>query len=103
MDTTLCFVWEECTPCGATPTSLNEFNVQSVDLTIGREFVKINSKDIQSFDQLEIFDIVGKKIFSQKDNLFANKNISVQLNLNTLYIFRVKSGNDFIKFKGMIK
>ena len=103
MDTTLCFVWEECTPCGATPTSLNEFNMQSVELTIGRDFVKINSKDILSFDQLEIFDIVGKKIFSQKENLIANRNIPVQLNLNTLYIFRVKSGNDFIKFKGMIK
>lgn len=103
MDTTLCFKWEECTPCGATPTSLIELNKESVELNLGNGFVKINSNQISKFDQLEIFDVVGKLIYSQKDQLLANTKIPVNLNANTIYLFRVKSSNSYFKFKGMIK
>ncbi len=100
-DTSFCNVWESCNNC--VPLSIKNTVNEDVNVYLNSQFVRINASQIKAFDQLEIFDIVGKKIFSQKENVFTNRNIPVQLNANTIYIFRLKSGNEYIKFKGMIK
>jgi hypothetical protein len=99
-DTSFCNIWKTCTPCN--PASLANNNKLDISIAVSKNFIQINSSAISQFDGVEIFDIVGKKVFGAT-KVNANTNIPVSLENGTLYIIRVKSGDDFYKTKAVIK
>jgi hypothetical protein len=100
-DTTLCAKWETCDPCGA--TSINEINKESVSFSIGKNSVRINSSTLSSFDQLEIYDLLGRRVYNLASSIKANSDIPVQLQEAAVYVFRVRSGNTYFTVKAMLK
>ncbi len=100
-DTTLCNIWQTCLSCN--PLSLNDIQEKNVEILAGNKFVRINTSDFSSFDQLEITTLLGKKIFSAQERILANQNIPIELNSNQLYIIRVRSGDNYFTTKTIIK
>ncbi len=99
-DTTLCNIWQTCLSCN--PLSLNDIQEKNVEILAGNKFVRVNTSDFSSFDQLEITTLLGKKIFSAQERILANQNIPIELNSNQLYIIRVQSGDKTFSTKTII-
>ena len=100
-DTSICAEWESCTPCG--PSNIIEIDEASLSISLTTNSVRINANQVSAFDQLEIYDMVGRRIYDVRNNVVANTNIPVQLQSGQLYIFRIKSGSSYFKLKGAIK
>ena len=100
VDTTICNQWETCSACF--PLALNNAKNENVSIFLNSQFIRINATNISQFDQLEIFDLVGKKVFGSNGIFKTNQNISVNLKSNTFYIVRLKNGNDIYKVKSFI-
>jgi hypothetical protein len=100
VDTSFCNIWETCTAC--VPLTLNNVKNENVSIYLNSQFIRINATNISQFDQLEIFDLVGRKVFASNGNFKTNENISVNLKSNTFYIVRLKNGNDIYKVKSFI-
>jgi hypothetical protein len=99
-DTTLCNQWEMCTSCF--PLAIESFNENNFSVSMNTNFVKINSNTIQSFDQLEIFDISGRKVFQKNGGIYTNQNININLKLNTLYITTITKEHKRFNIKTVI-
>jgi hypothetical protein len=82
--------------------TLNNAKNENVSIYLNSQFIRINATNISQFDQLEIFDLVGRKVFASNGNFKTNENISVNLKSNTFYIVRLKNGNDIYKVKSFI-
>ena len=100
VDTTICNQWETCSACF--PLALNNAKNENVSIFLNSQFIRINATNISQFDQLEIFDLVGKKVFGSNGIFKTNQNISVNLKSNTFYIVRLKNRNDIYKVKSFI-
>jgi hypothetical protein len=100
-DITLCNRWKTCNACYA--LSIGDLNAEDVNIVVGNSFVNINANTAMQFDGLEIVDIVGKTIFASNKKINANENIAVNLQNNTIYIIRVKSGGSVYQVKAIIK
>ena len=100
VDTTICNQWETCSACF--PLALNNAKNENVSIFLNSQFIRINATNISQFDQLEIFDLVGKKVFGSNGIFKTNQNISVNLKSNTFYIVRLKNGKDIYKVKSFI-
>ena len=100
VDTTICNQWETCSACF--PLALINPKNENVSIFLNSQFIRINATNISQFDQLEIFDLVGKKVFGSNGIFKTNQNISVNLKSNTFYIVRLKNRNDIYKVKSFI-
>ena len=100
VDTTICNQWETCSACF--PLALNNAKNENVSIFLNSQFIRINATNISQFEQLEIFDLVGKKVFGSNGIFKTNQNISVNLKSNTFYIVRLKNRNDIYKVKSFI-
>lgn len=100
-DTSLCSKWQTCNACG--PSSVNVISSESISLKISNNSIRINSTSFNNVDQLEIFDIVGRRIYNNQSEIKTNTEIPVRLENTTMYIFRIKSGNSYYSVKGLIK
>jgi hypothetical protein len=100
VDTTICNQWETCASCF--PLTLNNAKNENVSIFLNSQFIRINATNNSQFDQLEIFDLVGKKVFGSNGIFKTNQNISVNLKSNTFYIVRLKNGKDIYKVKSFI-
>ena len=100
VDTTICNQWETCSACF--PLALNNAKNENVSIFLNSQFIRINATNISQFEQLEIFDLLGKKVFGSNGIFKTNQNISVNLKSNTFYIVRLKNRNDIYKVKSFI-
>jgi hypothetical protein len=100
VDTSFCNIWETCSACF--PLTLNNAKNENVSIFLNSQFIRINATNISQFEQLEIFDLLGKKVFGSNGIFKTNQNISVNLKRNTFYIVRLKNGKDIYKVKSFI-
>jgi hypothetical protein len=100
VDTSFCNIWETCSACF--PLTLNNAKNENVSIFLNSQFIRINATNISQFEQLEIFDLLGKKVFGSNGIFKTNQNISVNLKSNTFYIVRLKNRNDIYKVKSFI-
>ncbi len=99
-DTSFCNIWQTCSAC--IPLSTNNINMSNVSIVISKNNILISADKLIQFDQVEIFDIVGRKIFATSDKVKTNTNIPVNLDVNNLYIIRVQDGEKYYTIKSMI-
>lgn len=99
-DTTLCNRWQTCSACFV--SSVETINNQSVQILAGKDFVRVQTADLSTINQLEVYDVVGKLIYRSNEKMNSNINIPVSLQANTMYIIRVKQGNAQFQIKSLI-
>ena len=100
-DTAFCNRWQSCATCF--PLAIGNAASDVVTILVDNQSVKVSSSSFKQLDQLEIFDIVGKRIFTSNGKINTNENIPVSLQNNTMYIVRVKNANTYYKVKAIIK
>lgn len=92
-DTSLCVEWEQCTVCGAWPSSVEEASQSGLSISMTDNYVILHSQNHNYVDGVEIFDLTGRSIYSTKNKVATNTRISVQLKPNTMYIVRAQNEN----------
>jgi hypothetical protein len=100
-DTTFCNRWATCTKCF--PVSIGDTPNDVLNLIVSNHSININSNTLSQIDQLEIFDLVGKKVFTSNGKIKTNENINVDLQNDVLYIIRVKNGATYHQIKAILK
>ena len=99
-DTTLCNIWSSCASC--VPLSTEAISNLNVEFRVGTKHLRINTNSPEKFDQLEIYDLLGKQIFNLDENILSNSDIPVNLNTNTFYVLRVRKANKYFTTKTII-
>ncbi len=101
MDTTMCNVWEACSTC--IPVGVNDVLKTDVNVLVSNKYIRLETSILSQVDGIEIFDLMGKKVFSSNGTVLTNKNIDVNLQGNTLYLIRVNNANSYNTIKTIIK
>lgn len=99
-DTTICAKWQSCVPC--TPTSIQEVEGADVFVLINSNGLRINSDYYSKFTQLEVFDALGRNVYSNMNGIVSNSNITAQFQKNTVYFIRLKSNDKTFTFKRIV-
>jgi predicted glycosyl hydrolase (DUF1957 family) len=97
-DTTLCNTWEECALC--TPANIHELNEFELHIAINANGITIFSNQ-QQFDQIQVVDITGKRVYNSTETIYTNEKIDVQLNEHVLYFIQLKKGNQIKTLKSI--
>ncbi len=92
-----CSMWQSCSNCSM--VSLNEISNNNYFISINNSSMYIHSSTNFKIDDIEIFDIVGQRVFHASGNANCNTNIPVNLQNNNMYVIRIKSGNTFYTTK----
>jgi hypothetical protein len=100
-DTTMCNRWATCTNCFT--TAINNLTAKDLNITLATNFIKVNTANNIVLSGVEIFDLVGKKIYSSNGKVNSNTELAVSLLSNTVYIVKVTDGTSNIAVKAIIK
>jgi hypothetical protein len=100
IDTTFCNIWATCNTCA--PLGITNFNNKNIAIELSKNYLQILASSPAQFTHLEIFDIVGKRIFSTNKTISAHQKLDISLLDNTYYIVRFKEGNQVYQFKTII-
>lgn len=99
-DTTVCAKWQTCVPC--TPTSVQEIDNSDVSVFINTNGLRIHSDFYNKFNQLEVYDLQGRLVFTLNNGLVANSFVSIPFQKNNVYFVRIKSNDKEFKYKQMV-
>jgi hypothetical protein len=98
-DITLCNIWKTCNPCN--PASVTSATKLDIGVTVNTNFIQINANTISKVDGLEIFDMLGQKVFGAK-NVTVNTNIPVSLHQGMMYIIKVSNDHQVYNTKFIV-
>ena len=97
VDFTACAKWASCDPCS--PTSVNEITAADLKLVYANQGLMISSSKVKSIDQLVIFDVMGKQVFSAKSNVNTNTLLPVQFDATGFYLVKLMVNNQVMTFR----
>ena len=97
VDVTTCSKWASCDPCS--PTSVNEITAADLQLIYSNQGLLISSSKVKMVDQVVIFDLMGKQVFSSKSNVNTNSLMPVQFNSTGVYLVKLTIDNQVMTFK----
>jgi hypothetical protein len=98
---TVCHLFATCNACST--TGINEFGDDELSVSLSSNFITIKSKITQGLDEIEIFDLQGKRLFNQNSDIITNSSIPLNLIQNNLYLVRLRSGNNYFTSKQLAK
>jgi uncharacterized membrane protein len=75
---------------------------EALNIQVSSTFIRLNAQDLAEVDGIEIFDVVGKKVFATNGAVKTNQNIDVDLLSNKLYLIRVRKGDAYQTVKSTI-
>lgn len=99
-DTTVCYRWQSCASC--IPVSVNNITKENMNILVSTNFINLQTSSLSEVDGIEIFDLVGKKVYSSNGSALTNQRIDVDLKSNTLYMIRVQNGEQYHTVKTII-
>ncbi len=97
VDFTACAKWASCDPC--TTTSVNEITAADLQLVYANQGLMISSSKVKSINQLVIFDVMGKQVFSAKSNVNTNTLLPVQFDATGFYLVKLMVNNQVMTFR----
>lgn len=100
VDTSICVKWQTCDACEPVGTIEQIKNEISISTTTSG--IKINSVDNINFNQLEIFDLLGRSIYTNLNGFASGSKIDVSLKTNTIYFIKLKTTNQTFTFKSIV-
>ncbi len=101
MDVTYCTIWESCTTCS--PAGINDLSEDKMNVRISNKTIFLESLNLTSVDGIEIFDILGSKIFSTNGKVSTNQAININLETNKFYLVRIANKDSFRTIKTFIE
>jgi hypothetical protein len=99
-DTTFCYTWSSCQSCNS--ASDNQIETTPVRITLTRNGLIVHDNLKQESLSVEIFDAMGKKIKISQEKMVPGKLIEARLQVNTIYIVRLRSGERTAVYKGVV-
>ena len=99
-DTTICAIWNTCSSC--VPVGIDEISKDNLSILVSNKFITLNATSLSQVDGVEIYDMVGKTVFSSNGKVLTNQQIAVDLQSETLYLIRVNNGNQYHTVKTII-
>lgn len=99
-DTSVCFVWETCASC--VPVGVDDITKDNLSILVGTKFINLKATELAQVDGIEIFNMVGKSVYSSNGKVLTNQQIPVNLQSNTLYLIRVNNGDQYHTVKTII-
>lgn len=100
MDTTICHRWETCSSC--VPVGIDELTKDNISIMVSNKYVNLVTNTLTKVDGVEIYDLMGRTVYSSDGSIQTNKRINVDLNHNTVYIIRVNNGSQYHTIKTTI-
>ena len=98
-DTAVCSVWQSCIPCGT--TRVNELLNDRFTVYVQQGGIRINSESVKSVNRLDIYDLVGRTIYSSDNVLSTNTLIPVSFGTASLYVIKITTNEGTAIFKGL--
>ncbi len=98
-DTTICYRWESCEMCY--PDGVKEIDANLFTVVMNKDGFTINSADLVQFDQVNIYDLTGRKIVS-KSNVSSNQFISAKLQTGHVYLLSVMKDGAMQTWKAVV-
>jgi hypothetical protein len=100
MDVTYCNRWASCSVC--IPADLTDLSNENMQVRISNQFLVLETSELSAVDGIEIFDIVGKKVFSSNGQAPTNQAINIDLEMNKFYLVRIANEGSFRTIKAFI-
>lgn len=99
-DTTICARWETCSSC--IPVGVDDITKDNMSILVNTKYINLQTATLTEVDGIEIFDVLGKTVYSSKGTVNTNQRIAVDLQNNQMYMIRVHSGNQYHTIKTII-
>ncbi len=98
-DTTICGVWSTCLNC---TVSINSIQKDDTKISLSKEGIQIFSTSGKAIEQLEVYDLMGRRLFASDKTYTGNTLIPIGFNAGSLYLVKVKIDKQFLTFKGLV-
>ena len=100
-DTSMCAIWQTCD--ASEPLSINDQVKSNIAVSLNSNGVFINSNDNLKFNQIEIFDVLERDIYTNNNGINARNKIDVSLQYNTVYFIKLKTNENRFSYKGIVR
>lgn len=99
-DMMLCGVWETCNTCAT--IGVNTVLSDKLSVNISQQGVMVQSNSINTIDQIEVYDVLGRNVYYSNNPMSTNNLIPVEFNANSIYFIKVKAQGQTQTYKGLI-
>jgi hypothetical protein len=99
-DTTICAKWQSCDACE--PLLTSEQIKSTVTVSLHLNGININSTENIKFNQVELFDVLGRSIYNNLNGFNSGNKIDVPLQYNSIYFIKLKANENSFTFKGIV-
>lgn len=99
-DTTICYRWQSCSSC--IPVGVDDITKDNMSILVNTNFINLKTSTLTEVDGIEIFDMLGKTVFSTNGKVLTNQRVDVDLQNDQLYLIRVQNGNQYHTIKTII-
>jgi hypothetical protein len=99
-DTTMCVKWATCESC--TFTSVGDLSEQEMKISLLDNGIRLSSSTIIEANQIEVFDLMGRMIYSSTQGWKMNTLIPVKFSAGGIYVVRIKADNKLFSHKGLL-
>lgn len=96
---TVCYQQNTCNLCGVGTSSIAQ---TPIDLIMNADGIRLQSTELSQITQLEVFDMVGRTVYSATSGIAVNELIPVALQPNGIYLVRVKANDQTLMYKRII-
>ena len=98
-DTLICGIFSSCNPC---MVGLPEIESQNVKINLGTDGLQVFSAGNPSIDRIEIYDLLGRRIYYSEKKHAVNSVIPVYLDAGSLYLVKLKINDTPMTFKSLM-
>lgn len=96
---TVCYQLNTCNLCGVGTSSIAQ---TPIDLIMNTDGIRLQSTELSQITQLEVFDMLGRTVYSATSGIAVNELIPVALQPNGIYLVRVKANDQTLMYKRII-
>ncbi len=91
-----CAIWETCDAC--TTTAVNDIPNDDIQLIVRGSELELHSNNINRFDAMEIYDMMGRRLFQSLD-VVANSPIEFHFPASGMYLITIRKDQGLKTFK----
>ncbi len=99
-DTTICFKWGVCQTCGS--SAVNSISKDEMKVQLTRDGVRVFSTTVAYIDQIEVYDLLGNKVYHSAGKIKMNGLVPMALHGNAVYLIKISANNQRFTFKGLL-
>lgn len=94
-----CALWEDCY---CIPESIADLDISDTYLITDRNGIEIHSNDFQSFDNITVYDLLGRSLY-QQDDISVHDKVSILLQPHEIYLITLRKDGRLHTFKTSVR